>query len=227
MSENQRQVLRDHPNDPGSDQIPTQNTGPAPERVPVPSANSAIIVTHEQRDGQSHTDAVDVEWSSEAHPDEQRGNRGPVERMKTAEQQANKKHLFLVRQHQSAGQPMHWSLAVAPENGGTGDIYQVKGDAVYMCYQRTLSIDIFASSSYADCHRLCALDAAGQSSVARVASQVRPPRAASQAEAQVNCQDWAVQVIRRLEDLHVVPPGSAAKCASWYDYDKNGSRLLG
>ncbi|KAI1193218.1 hypothetical protein F5X97DRAFT_315047 [Nemania serpens] len=174
-----------------------------------------------------HTDADHVEWYREARTDVQRANWGPVERMQGAIQQQANIHLFLVRQHQGAGQPKHWSLVVAPENGGLGNLYQVRGDAVYMCYRHVFNVDIFVSSPYADCYRLGELDAGAESSVARVASQVKPPQAVSQVEVQRNCQDWAVQVIQRLEDRNIVPQGSAAKCASWHDCDNKGARLLG
>ncbi|KAI1157183.1 hypothetical protein F4825DRAFT_458705 [Nemania diffusa] len=78
-----------------------------------------------------YTDANGVGWSRSVLSNEQRGNWKP-----------------------SSGQPMHWPLAVAPENVRVGDIYQ-----------HTFNFNVFVSS-YVDSRRLCELDASGEDCVA-------------------------------------------------------------
>src|SRR6266536_3056739 len=53
--------------------------------------------------------------------------------------------LSLVLQTQPFGEPDHWSLFVAPE-GGTGTIYQVKGDAELMHHTHAKGVNIQASN---------------------------------------------------------------------------------
>ncbi|TGJ86519.1 hypothetical protein E0Z10_g2229 [Xylaria hypoxylon] len=192
--------------------------------VTAPPANATI--SHASRNREYHNDANFVGWSRRVYPNGKREIWKQVEKPEAAVQQANN-HLFLVRQYQSAGQPMHWSLAVAPENGGAGKVYQVKGDAVYMHYQHIDNVNIFVSNSYADSRQLCELDAKGEQWVTYVTSHVNPPRAVNQAMVRGNCQDWVVQVIQGLEDKSVVSQGSAASCTSWHDYQSNGARLFG
>ncbi|KAI0539765.1 hypothetical protein GGR58DRAFT_499800 [Xylaria digitata] len=206
-----------------TDRMWTRESGQATQWRAVPPVNAPI--THERRNREYYTDGSGVAWTRKVQSNGQRENWKPVVMSQVAAQRANN-HLFLVRQHQSQGQPMHWLLAVAPENG-EGTIYQVKGDAQNMRYQHISKANVFVSGSYADSRRICELDANGEIWVAYFTSQVTPPRAESQTQVRGDCQDWVVQVIQELEGKDVVPRGSAANFASWHDYDNNGARLFG
>ncbi|KAI0867869.1 hypothetical protein GGS24DRAFT_507351 [Hypoxylon argillaceum] len=82
--------------------------------------------------------------------------------------------LWLVRQIQSAG-PYHWSLAIAGEHGGEGQLYQVKGDAVSMHYLHSANVNVFTSNSYYDSYSLAYLDDNGPAKVDYVANSQPPP----------------------------------------------------
>ncbi|KAI0200819.1 hypothetical protein F4808DRAFT_426747 [Astrocystis sublimbata] len=202
---------------------PTEQTDT--EWLAVPPIDAPIRQTVLNRE--YHTDCNGNDWTRRMLQDQQRGGWIPLETTEETVQQNNKNHLFLVREVQGDGQPKHWSLVVAPEDGGKGKMYQVSGDAVQMHYLHILEVDIFTSATYADSRRLCELDTSGEAWVAHLASEVEPPRAPSQKDVQENCQDWVVQVIERLESAEVVPRGSAASCALWFDFDEKGARLFG
>ncbi|KAL8942321.1 MAG: hypothetical protein Q9211_001438 [Gyalolechia sp. 1 TL-2023] len=110
--------------------------------------------------------------------------------------------LKLVRQEQTAGEPYHWSLFLAPE-GKPGDVFQVKGDAVGMHYVHA-EFDILRSLSYTDSY-IIALPTEDQALRVRYwATHEPPPRAPNQAAVTENCQGWTVRVIRRLVEEGIV-----------------------
>ncbi|TRX97138.1 hypothetical protein FHL15_001932 [Xylaria flabelliformis] len=118
--------------------------------------------------------------------------------------------LWLVRQRQAVG-PYHWSLAVASEEGGPGEIYQVKGDAIHMYHDHAREKNIFMSESYFDSFNLGYLDNKGREMVEHCAYRQAPPSAPNAAAIKENCQGWAVRVLGDLEAKGVVSKGTADK----------------
>ncbi|KAI1131115.1 hypothetical protein F5Y10DRAFT_262499 [Nemania abortiva] len=115
--------------------------------------------------------------------------------------------LWLVRQSQAAG-PYHWLLAIADEEGGPGQLYQVEGDAAYMRYNHSADVNVFMSDSYFDSYSLAYLDDNGRAKVARAATSQPPPRAKNAASITENCQGWIARVLGDLEAQNVVPSGT-------------------
>jgi len=48
---------------------------------------------------------------------------------------------------QAEGEPKHWSLFVA-EEGGPGNVYQIKGDATWMTYTPVKDVNHMDSDSF-------------------------------------------------------------------------------
>ncbi|KAI0190048.1 hypothetical protein EV127DRAFT_481496 [Xylaria flabelliformis] len=130
------------------------------------------------------------------------------EELPPAEQSAT--CLWLVRQRQAVG-PYHWSLAVASEEGGPGEVYQVKGDAIHMYHDHAREKNIFMSESYFDSFNLGNLDNKGREMVEHCAYNQAPPSAPNAAAIKENCQGWAVRVLGDLEEKGVVSKGTADK----------------
>jgi hypothetical protein len=105
--------------------------------------------------------------------------------------------LSLVLETQSFGEPDHWSLFVASE-GGTGKVYQVKGDAEFMQYEHAEGVDILTSECLKTAYTLCNLteDQAGR--VAYYANTETPPSAPDRAAVTENCQGCTVRVLEKL-----------------------------
>ncbi|KAI0971531.1 hypothetical protein F4678DRAFT_461481 [Xylaria arbuscula] len=115
--------------------------------------------------------------------------------------------LWLVRQKQPGG-PYHWLLAIAGDEGGPGQLYQVKGDALYMYYVHATNVDVFRSDSYYDSYNLAQLDEDGRAWVDYVAISQPPPSAENVASIAENCQGWTVRVLAELEARAIVPYGT-------------------
>ncbi|KAI0442406.1 hypothetical protein F4803DRAFT_551134 [Xylaria telfairii] len=130
------------------------------------------------------------------------------------DQQSSSPYLWLVRQSQPSGGPYHWLLAVASEEGGIGDLYQVKGDAIRMYYAHVKGIDVFVSQTYHDSFNLGRLDQSGQGLVGLCATNQVPPAAENAAMIKENCQGWTIRVIEDLESRGVIRRGTAAKFSS-------------
>lgn len=98
------------------------------------------------------------------------------------------KSLYLIREVQGLGQPLHWSLFVAFE-GSAGSVYQVKGDAESMHYTHAENMNMMGSDSFKDSFELVSplTDSAAQW-VDRFANAELPPRAESRATVKENCQ---------------------------------------
>ncbi|KAI1346690.1 hypothetical protein F5Y01DRAFT_319536 [Xylaria sp. FL0043] len=118
--------------------------------------------------------------------------------------------LWLVRERQTAG-PYHWLLAVASEEGGVGDLYQVTGDAAHMRYDH-VKRNAFDSIEYYDSYNLGTLDGHGKSMVEYCADRQSPPSAENAAAITENCQGWCVRVLEDLEARGVISAGSATRC---------------
>ncbi|KAI0425486.1 hypothetical protein F5Y09DRAFT_346637 [Xylaria sp. FL1042] len=129
-------------------------------------------------------------------------------------QQSASTCLWLVRQKQPAA-PYHWLLVAASEEGGIGDIYQVKGDAVYMHYTHAKKIDVFTSDSYHDSYNLVTLNGNGKRWVEYCANSQPPPSAQNAATIHENCQGWIMRVLELLEAQGVIRAGTTAN----RDYD--------
>ncbi|KAI1179250.1 hypothetical protein F4777DRAFT_504207 [Nemania sp. FL0916] len=110
--------------------------------------------------------------------------------------------LWLVRLQQPG--PYHWLLAIASEQGGRGNIYQVKGDTVHMHYQHAEDVDVFLSNSYHDSYNMAYLSGDDAAWVAQVANSQPPPRAENAASIIENCQGWTIRVLQELEAHKVV-----------------------
>lgn len=113
-------------------------------------------------------------------------------------------YLSLIHHNQSPGEPLHWSLFIAPENS-PGYIYEVKGDAQYMSYQCSdTPIDIIQSDGFANIYTLAVLTDKQDMVVRQVAEKEPPPRAADRLSVTENCQGWCVRVIARLVEMGIV-----------------------
>lgn len=116
--------------------------------------------------------------------------------------------LFVVRQIQAEGEPMHWSLVVGKDGARGGMVVQVKGDAIGMSHQHVQQAPIFASASFKDAFDLgVTINAAQREAIWKTAWQVPPPRAATQREVLENCQGWTVRLVQQLEYDHVINTG--------------------
>ncbi|KAJ8120227.1 hypothetical protein O1611_g10420 [Lasiodiplodia mahajangana] len=124
-------------------------------------------------------------------------------------QEASSSCLWLVRQTQPAG-PYHWQLAIASEEGGVGDVYQVTGDAVHMHYNHLKNEDIFIADDYFDSYNLGPLDDNGRRMVEFCAGNQLPPTAENAAAVTENCQGWVIRVLKDLEARGVIAQGTAA-----------------
>ncbi|KAI0474427.1 hypothetical protein F4859DRAFT_514958 [Xylaria cf. heliscus] len=78
------------------------------------------------------------------------------------EKESSSPCLWLVRQSQTAGEPYHWLLTIASEEGGIGDLYQVKGDAIHMHHSHVKDKNVFISQTYYDSYNLGRLDQTGR-----------------------------------------------------------------
>ncbi|KAF2006803.1 hypothetical protein P154DRAFT_517282 [Amniculicola lignicola CBS 123094] len=112
--------------------------------------------------------------------------------------------LFVVRQKQSEGEPLHWCLVVGREGENHGNVYQVRGDAIGMSYVFENNTNIFGSNSFHDSYQIANLDSASASRVHDCALLEPPPQAANQAAATENCQGWSMRVISRLVAENIV-----------------------
>jgi hypothetical protein len=128
---------------------------------------------------------------------------------KHAEDQSAPIDLSLVRMDQAPGEPLHWLLYLAPENGA-GRAMQVTGDAQLMRYVATAppptpAENVCATDSFHDAFILAtALTPAQQQRVEAVAAAEAPPRAATRRDVTENCQGWAVRVVAKLADEGIV-----------------------
>ena len=104
--------------------------------------------------------------------------------------------LQLVQEKQADGELYHWSLLLARE-GQTGDIFQVRGDAVAMHYAHANNTDVL-SSSYHDSYIIAGPTEQEAAKVVYWATCEAPPGAPSQAAVWETCQGWTVRIIRRL-----------------------------
>ena len=105
--------------------------------------------------------------------------------------------LKLVRQEQTTGEPIHWSLFLAQE-GQPGVVFQVKGDAVAMHYAHANNINVTISQSYKDSYIIARPTEDQAARVRYWATHEPAPRASNQAAVMENCQGWTIRVIRRL-----------------------------
>ncbi|KAI0554546.1 hypothetical protein F4679DRAFT_579569 [Xylaria curta] len=130
------------------------------------------------------------------------------------DQQSSLPCLWLVRQRQPAGGPYHWLLVIASEEGGIGDLYQVKGDAIHMYHSHAKGKNVFISHTYHDSFKLGHLDQSSRVLVDSCAKNQVPPAAKNAAMVTENCQGWTIRVLRDLEAKGVIHRGTADKFIS-------------
>ena len=111
--------------------------------------------------------------------------------------------LKLVRQEQSPGEPLHWSLFLAGE-GQLGTVFQVRGDAVTMHYTHIHDTDVLRSHSYKDSYIIARPTEQQAARVRHWATHEVPPSAPNQAAVSENCQGWSIRVMRRLVEEGIV-----------------------
>lgn len=113
-------------------------------------------------------------------------------------------YLSLIHHKQSPGEPLRWSLFIAPENS-PGYNYEVTGDAQYMSYQSSdTPIDIIQSDDFVNIYILAVLTDKQEMAVRQVVEQEPPPRAADRLSVTENCQGWCVRVIAKLVEMGIV-----------------------
>lgn len=167
------------------------------ETMPVqnPSASEVQTVRNRQfwvdPDGVQYTRKVgDDIWTKVEHE--------PV-----PEPEAKAIYLYVVQERQAEGEPRHWSLLVASEEG-PGMAYQVTGDATFMAYKHETNVDKRASPDFAQAYQVAELDASGAAVVQQAVNEEAPPQAENRASVKENCQGWVVRVLRRLQGAGVV-----------------------
>lgn len=111
--------------------------------------------------------------------------------------------LMLVRQRQSPGEPLHWSLFLASE-GQRGDVFQVKGDAIAMNYVHTANDNLLSSESFEDSYIISRPNQQQSTRIRYWATHEHPPSAPNQAAVQENCQGWTIRVMARLIAENIV-----------------------
>lgn len=166
------------------------------------------------------------------YPSGERGHWKPCEQPSheqlSPEIQKPNKYVFLVREAQGDGQPLHWSLVItASEKGGMGDVYRVGSLTGAMHFAHETNINIFTSASYVHSYRLGELNARQEERVREGMPSVLPPPSAKPAEAWRVGQDWVAFVVQLMENSNFLPPGSAAICNSLRDCDEEGANLFG
>jgi hypothetical protein len=116
----------------------------------------------------------------------------------------NKYKICMVRQNQSYGEPLHWSLFIYQEGIRGGMMMQVKGDAIYMHHLHAQDTDLFQSESFRDQFDLGTVSETQRNEIWAAAHQIVPPRADSQAQVVENCQGWTIRFVQWLVQQRMV-----------------------
>ena len=125
----------------------------------------------------------------------------PTERPPSPERETNTLHL--VRQVQAPGEPDHWSLFVT-RDGVVGSSYQVKGDAEAMRCAHMDNTRVMLSASFRDSFVLARPNEGEVGRLQYWAATEPPPSASDAASITENCQGWAIRVMDRLANEHIV-----------------------
>ena len=106
--------------------------------------------------------------------------------------------LLLILEHQSEGEPKHWSFFLARE-GYKGYMFQVTGNAEKMRYANAEDVALLTSPSLAEAILIKDDVTEQQEETIRACfAQVPPPSAESARDVRRNCQTWCIVVMKRL-----------------------------
>lgn len=131
------------------------------------------------------------------------------------------RQLSLVVENQAEGEPKHWSLFSHFPNdagSGSGQVWQVKGDAELMHYEHASDADMLASECFA-WHQVLNNNL-GDAQLARVDEIARSepaPRAASRAAVTEHCQGWTIRVLSRLAKEGIVEESAVIALRQYMD----------
>jgi hypothetical protein len=112
-------------------------------------------------------------------------------------------HLYVLQEMQGPGEPTHWSLFLAKEQGN-GTEYQVVGDNTFMQYLHETDVDPRTDEAFHNAYEMCEMSERSVQLLDRYANEIPPPRAPDRASVTENCQTWAIKVLRKLQSDGVV-----------------------
>ena len=158
---------------------------------------------HTIQNRQCWTDEFGVDWTRKRNKDGSWREWESLQPEKELEPEVDPLYLYVVQQLQAPGEPLHWSLFVAHEQGN-GTIYQVKGDNAFMQYGHASDVDLRNSKTFYNAYQICEVNDSGTEWLKYYANHVPPPQAPNRTSATENCQTWVVQVLRELQSVNVV-----------------------
>lgn len=156
------------------------------------------------------TDEHGQEWKFKRNQD---WTYGDWEEVEAPPEEERAVYLYVVQESQADGEPNHWSLFVAPEQG-PGNVFQVTGDRTFMYYSHMVNANIRVSETYLNAYQIATLDQNGTAWVDYYANNTAPPQAADRASVIENCQGWLVRVLRALQAKGVVKEKTVDSVAS-------------
>lgn len=155
------------------------------------------------RNRQYWTDRSGVDWTRKKKHNGSWTEWEMVQPEPEPEPEVDPLYLYVVQQLQAPGEPLHWALFVAKEQG-SGTVYQVKGDNTFMQYRHASKVDLRNSQSFYNAYQMCEINDNGIGWVKYHANHVPPPQAPNRASVTENCQTWVVRVLRELQTVNVV-----------------------